>query len=243
MNGFGIDIKNNLLDPKHVDNMGQSVWLYMWLVDKMTSVNEKSIGKVLGGKPVKYEEVNKNLGISQDQYTAWIDKLLLYPYIQATRTPHGIIFNVLKAKKRFRKKSESQNESFREKSESNTFREKSESNKTDAEDSTIDSAPEGAGGKPVGEKKQKKPGFTCLEDFFKPKAQPHIQLIGYFFQKKGLVYSTPDEWSAAAKQWYRTAAQISKFEDEKITLAFEKASEWPEWQLSTVLKKLVGQKL
>lgn len=106
MKGFGIEIKNDLLEPKHVEQMGSAVWLYMFLVDKMTSISEAGEGKVLGGKPIKYEEILDELGISQDTYTRWIDKLTEYPYIRAIRTPYGISYVVLKAHKRFRKKAE-----------------------------------------------------------------------------------------------------------------------------------------
>lgn len=101
MKGFGIEIKNNLLDPKHIENMGPAVWFYMWLIDKMTSISEEGVGLVLGGRPVKFEEVKKELGISQNTYTRWIDRLLKYPYIMATLTPYGYVYKVLKAKKRF----------------------------------------------------------------------------------------------------------------------------------------------
>jgi hypothetical protein len=130
MKGFGIEIKNDLLDPKHVEQMGVSVWLYMWLIDHITSVSEAGVGLVLGGKPVKFEEVKKELGISPDTYTRWIDKLAEYPYIKATRTPYGIVFQVLKAHKRFKNR-------IRESAEStsaevrNPVRENAESNKTD----------------------------------------------------------------------------------------------------------------
>jgi hypothetical protein len=101
MKGFGIEIKNDLLEPKHVKQMGTAVWLYMWLIDKLTSIREEGVGVVLGGRPVKYEEIARELGISQDTYTRWIEKLLEYPYIAAVRTPHGISFRVFKAHKRF----------------------------------------------------------------------------------------------------------------------------------------------
>lgn len=101
MKGFGIEIKNNLLEPKHIRAMDSAVWLYMWLIDHITSVTEEEIGVVLGGKPVKYQEVNTDLGISQDTYTRWIGRLLKYPYIQITRTPRGISFRVIKAYKHF----------------------------------------------------------------------------------------------------------------------------------------------
>ena len=108
MKGFGIEIKNELLEPKHIEAMGSAVWLYMWLVDKMTSINEAGVGKVLGGRPVKYEEVKEELGIHQNTYTQWIEKLLEYPYIETDRAPYGIVFRVLKAHKRFTKISDSQ---------------------------------------------------------------------------------------------------------------------------------------
>lgn len=106
MKGFGIEIKNNLLDPKHVQSMGQAVWLYMFLVDKMTSISEEGIGRVLGGRPVKYEEIKTELGISRRTYVRWIAQLLKYPYIETTVAPYGIIFRVLKAYKRFSRKQE-----------------------------------------------------------------------------------------------------------------------------------------
>ena len=129
MKGFGIEIKNNLLEPKHVDKMGTSVWLFMWLLDHVTSSTEQGEGIILGGKPIKFEEIKKDLGISPDTYTRWREKLLEYPYISATRTPYGMIFKVYKIHKRFgnriRKIAESNTEEVR-----NLESENAESNKT-----------------------------------------------------------------------------------------------------------------
>ncbi|MCL5435938.1 MAG: hypothetical protein M1275_02560 [Patescibacteria group bacterium] len=129
MKGFGIEIKNNLLDPKHVDGMGQAVWLYIWLIDGMTSITEEGIGIVRGGRPIRFEEVREDLGMSPDTYTRWIDKLSEYPYIATTRTPRGIVFKVFKAykkwKKRIRENAESVSAEMR-----NHDRRNAESNKT-----------------------------------------------------------------------------------------------------------------
>lgn len=137
MKGFGIEIKNTLLDPKHVDNMGQAVWLYMFLIDKITSVGEDEIGIVLGRKPITYKEVKEELGISQDTYTRWVAKLEAYPYIQAIRTPHGFSFRVYKAYKKFgkriRKTSESDSAEMR-----NHLRKSAESNIRHNRDNTKD---------------------------------------------------------------------------------------------------------
>lgn len=138
MKGFGIYIKNDLLESKHIEAMGESLWLYLWLLDHMTSIQENGVGKVLGGTPVKYEYIKKELGISADTYTRWVKKLSEYPYIQAIRTPIGISFRVLKAKKRFRKNAGG----FRTTAESKGFREHAESNTIQNNtDNTIDTAP------------------------------------------------------------------------------------------------------
>ncbi len=104
MKGFGIEIKNNLLEPKHVKNMSTSVWLYMWLVDKVTSITEDQVGIVLGGKPIMFTEIKEELDISQNTYSRWINRLSKYPYITTKRTPHGIIFQVFKIYKKFKKR-------------------------------------------------------------------------------------------------------------------------------------------
>lgn len=154
MKGFGIEIKNNLLEPKHIEKMGMAVWLYMFLIDKMTSVAEDGRGLVLGGRPLKFEEIKKELGISQNTYTRWVDKLLTYPYIEITRTPYGLVFKVLKAHKRWKKRITKNGESPKMERDSpqtgNVIRStiNRESNKTrtltDTKDNTI-IAPNGAG--------------------------------------------------------------------------------------------------
>lgn len=104
MKGFDIQLNNSILDPKHVENIGGALWLFAWLVDKTT--NGDDTGAVLGGKPIKYPEVKRDLGISQDVYTDWIKRLLTYPYIKTKRTPYGTRFWVLKNKKKFKKSRE-----------------------------------------------------------------------------------------------------------------------------------------
>lgn len=103
MKGFGIEIKNNLLDPKHIEHMGIAVWLYMWCIDKMTSIDEDGVGKVLGGKPIKYEELGEELGISVRTYRRWVSILTKEGYINTKATMRGLIFTVNKAHKRFGK--------------------------------------------------------------------------------------------------------------------------------------------
>ncbi len=97
---FYIKIVNGLLEPKHVEAMGEAVWLYMWLQDKNTSVNENGMGKVLGNEPIKYEKHIKNsLGISRATYVRWVDRLREAGYVNTLRTPGGLIITITKAKK------------------------------------------------------------------------------------------------------------------------------------------------
>lgn len=105
--------------------MGISVWLYMYLIDKITRIDDKGKGIVLGGKPIKFEEFHEETGVSQDTYTRWIKTLVKYPYIEITRTPYGIQFRVLKAFKRFRRSTEPDSAQMR-----NHLRTNAESNKT-----------------------------------------------------------------------------------------------------------------
>lgn len=111
MKGFGIYVKNNLLEPKHYQTMGEALWLYLWLLDKMTSVNEHGMGKVLSGRPITYEDVNEDLGVSRQVYLRWIKKLRGAGYINTLRTPKGLVFTVNKAEKIFGKRSINNNTS------------------------------------------------------------------------------------------------------------------------------------
>jgi hypothetical protein len=102
MKGFDISIKNELLEKKHFVAMGKAVWLYIFLVDKITSVDEKQVGTVLGGKPLVFEkDIHETFPITRQTYYKWIEQLEKYPYIETKRTPYGISFRVFKAHKVF----------------------------------------------------------------------------------------------------------------------------------------------
>lgn len=84
--------------------MKESVWLYMWLLDKITSVNEEGEGKILGGKPINYKDID--LGISRDIYVDWVNKLRAGGYITTLRTPRGLIITIHKTFKYFNQKND-----------------------------------------------------------------------------------------------------------------------------------------
>jgi hypothetical protein len=105
MNDFYIQVKNGLLDPKHFERIGDAVWLFMWLLDKQTIINhETGESKILGGKPVTYEDVNETLPISRPTYNRWVKILRDGGYITTVRTPQGLSFTLHKSFKVFGQK-------------------------------------------------------------------------------------------------------------------------------------------
>lgn len=101
MKGFFIEVTNNLLDPKHRESMGTAVWEFMWCLDKITSIDEDGVGKVLGGRPIKLEEICKEIGGVRRTTMRNLIQLEKHGYIGKRRTPYGIVLWVNKAKKRF----------------------------------------------------------------------------------------------------------------------------------------------
>jgi len=99
MKGYGIEIKNNLLEPKHAKAMGSAVWEFMWCLDKLTRIDEDGLGYVLGGKPIKLEELSNELGKAQKNISLNLHKLQKNGYIDLKRTGYGNIITINKAKK------------------------------------------------------------------------------------------------------------------------------------------------
>jgi len=107
--GYWLSIKNSLLEPKHVERMDSSVWLFMWFLDKVMAINENGIGKVYNGKPVIYEEVKGDLGISHRTYDRWVKRLEDAKYIRTIRAPYGLVVYVNKAAKMWGQRTPSNN--------------------------------------------------------------------------------------------------------------------------------------
>lgn len=124
--------------------MGSAVWEFMWLIDKVTKIDAKGAGHVLGGKPIKLSEIAKALGSDEETISRNLIRLEEQSYISKTRTPYGAVIVVNKAKKRFNKSVESTKERIHKDVESNqknveSPRKNVESNKTVSVDSTEDS--------------------------------------------------------------------------------------------------------
>jgi hypothetical protein len=107
MNGYFISITNNLLEDKHFEAMGKAVWLYMWLIDRMTDISEGQ-GIVNGGHPVTYAAVTKQLSsLSERSYNRMVHTLREAGYINTVQAKYGIYVTINKAKKQFNKKVQS----------------------------------------------------------------------------------------------------------------------------------------
>lgn len=102
LKGFYISVKNDLLEPKHRKAMGEALWLYLWLLDRMTSVSERGYGLVLGGKPIAHPEVNEDLDVPERTYHRWVARLRKAGYINTVRAPQGLVIGVHKASKKFK---------------------------------------------------------------------------------------------------------------------------------------------
>ena len=122
---FYITISNGLLKDGHRKRMGEAVWEFMWLIDRVTSIDDQGYGKVLGGKPIKLDEIAEDLEVHRDTVSSNLIKLEEHGYIEKTRTPYGLSIRVVKAKKRFGGNAESNKVKT-----PNLNRENAESNKT-----------------------------------------------------------------------------------------------------------------
>lgn len=88
----------------------------------------------------------------------------------------------------------------------------------------------------------KKQGFKW-EEYLKGMFEDnrdHINIIALYFREKMLRFDTPEQASVAIKRHLVAATQVSKWPEDKIMAAVQKARrEWPEnWTIETVLKVL-----
>ena len=103
---YYITVSKGLLEAKHREKMQvnqktSAIWMYLWLLDKITHI-EGGLGQVLGGKPIKLEEID--LGYNIKTARKMFSQLEREGYIQTRRTPYGRVIWVTKAKKIFGQK-------------------------------------------------------------------------------------------------------------------------------------------
>lgn len=188
MKGYLLEIKNNLLEEKHYRNMGVAVWLYMWLLDHVTSVNEEGIGKVEYGKPLTYSDID--LGISDRTYREWLDTLEKYGYINKKRAPYGLLITVNKTHKYFGKKSDRQDSAYPD-------RQNSSRDRQDSADVIITKTyTKTSGGIPEKYKKAKNTVSKNIQIL--KKEFPHVEDMGYEIIKWS-EKAAQDKWDVGEK--------------------------------------------
>lgn len=133
---FYISISNGLLKDGHRARIGSAVWEYMWFIDKVTKVDDKGMGWVLGGKPIKLEEMSKDLETHYMTISSNITKLEKAGYIKKIRTPYGLSIRVVKAKKSFGKRLSENTDSKRLSENTYSHKKNTYSNKTISIDNT-----------------------------------------------------------------------------------------------------------
>lgn len=101
---FYITIKNGLIKDGHRQRMGSAVWEFMWILDKITKIDEDGMGWVLGGKSIKLSEIKKDLFTHETHISENLNKLKKEGYINLINSGHGLIIQVNKAFKRFSQK-------------------------------------------------------------------------------------------------------------------------------------------
>lgn len=123
---FFITVSNGLLEAKHRKKIGSAVWEFMWIIDKITKIDDEGIGWVWGGKPVNLKDIR--LGVHPINTSKNLNKLEKAGYIFLTHTPYGIVIKVAKAKKRFSDNAKPQKKRFSDNAE--RFSDNAKPNKT-----------------------------------------------------------------------------------------------------------------
>jgi hypothetical protein len=83
---------------EHCPDMLDSVWLFLWYIDKTTKETGGE-GRVLGGMPIIDSEPAGTLRVPVKKVRGWRAQLVRRGYIRALRTPYGHVITLLKSKK------------------------------------------------------------------------------------------------------------------------------------------------
>jgi hypothetical protein len=93
---YRISISNGILE--HCPDMLDSVWLFIWYIDK-TTAEKNGEGSVLGGIPIRDSRAASALRVPVKTSRRWRLHLEKKGYIRTVRTPYGHVITLLKSKK------------------------------------------------------------------------------------------------------------------------------------------------
>ena len=233
-----------------VNQKTTALWLYLWFLDKMTRIDPKTkMGVVLGGKPIKLEEINLSHNIKTIRKMFQV--LQENGYIVTRRTPYGRVVWVTKAKKIFGQKVSADlppsgssghptvREDFKEKkqqsgrSDGNNLvglgSESGRSNKTIQVDNTVDTVANAT--------------FSFEEELkrLKESRRYDFKVIALYWKKKGLVFENPKQFNSNLKRELRPAKALTGYTGEQVLRAInycmDKYAEVG-WTLETVGKRI-----
>jgi DNA-binding transcriptional ArsR family regulator len=97
-NSYPIKIWSGLLSDGHTKKIENALWEFIWLINKVTK-EEKGIGYVLKGRPIKVEEIAKDLDRNYRSVLRHLKKLEKEGYIDLKRCPYGFVITIKNSKK------------------------------------------------------------------------------------------------------------------------------------------------
>jgi len=95
---YPIKIWSGLLKDGHTQRIENALWEFIWLINKVTK-EEKGIGMVLKGKPIKVVELSKDLKRSYSTILRHLKQLEKHGYINLKRCPYGFVVTINNSKK------------------------------------------------------------------------------------------------------------------------------------------------
>jgi len=96
---YPIPVWNGIFD--HYKRIGNAVWVFMWLIDRIPKDGERDgVGNVLGGKPIKIPEIMDTVkGSTYKSVRDQLGTLEEQGYITRRRTPYGYVIAVRNSRK------------------------------------------------------------------------------------------------------------------------------------------------
>ncbi|NQT67098.1 MAG: winged helix-turn-helix transcriptional regulator [Actinobacteria bacterium] len=97
-NSYPIKVWSGLLSDGHTQKIENALWEFIWLVNKVTK-EEDGIGYVLRGKPIKVNDIAKDLKRNYRAVLRHLKKLKDCGYITLKRCPYGFVITINNSKK------------------------------------------------------------------------------------------------------------------------------------------------
>ena len=95
---YPIKIWSGLLSDGHTQKIENALWEFIWLVNKVTK-EEDGIGYVLKGKPIKVNDIAKDLKRKYRTVLRHLKDLKKTGYITLKRCPYGFVITINNSKK------------------------------------------------------------------------------------------------------------------------------------------------